>query len=183
MSIATAVRVEPVEIAAKNIVARVADVIVREASDDDADAVIALIENIYAEFHGCVLLVDEEQPQLRAPASAFTRLGGKFWVAECQGRICGTVALTPTDAPRMARLSRLFIADAARGRGLGETLCQLVERTARDEMGCDMMMLYTDSRFLGAHRLYERLGYARQPGLMHCADASNSIEYVYTKKL
>jgi len=44
-------------------------------------------------------------------------------------------------------------------------------------------MLYTDSRFLDAHRLYERLGYIRQPGLVQRADASNSVEYVYTKKL
>lgn len=73
MSIATAVRDDPAEIAA-----RVADVIVREAVDNDSDAVIALIENVYEEFHGCVLLVDEEQPHLRAPHSAFARLGGKF---------------------------------------------------------------------------------------------------------
>ncbi len=175
---ATAEKIDPPEIAA-----RIADVIVREATDADTDAVIALIEAVYGEFQGCVLKVDDEHPELKEPKSAFGRLGGTFWVAECQGRICGTVALTPTDAPRVARLSRLFIASAARGRGLGETLCELVERTAKDEMQADMMMLYTDSRFLDAHRLYERLGYLRQPGLVHCADASNSIEYVYTKKL
>jgi len=177
-AIAAAKREENVEIAA-----RVADAIVREATDADADQVIALIDGVYGEFQGCVLLVDEEEPALKAPASAFARLGGKFWVAECRGRICGTIALTPTDAPRIARISKLFIAEAARGRGLGETLCELVERTARDDMQADMMMLYTDSRFLDAHRLYERLGYTRQPGLVQCADASNSIEYVYTKKL
>ena len=46
------------------------------------------------------------------------------------------------------------------------------------------MMLYTDSvAFLNAHRLYERLEYIRQPGLVERADASHSIEYVYTKRL
>ncbi len=165
------------------IAARVADVIVRAATDDDADAIIQLIEDVLSEFQGCVLKVDEEHPQLREPESAYRRLGGRFWVAECQGLICGTVVLTPTDAPGVTRLRKLFISQAARGRGLGRTLCELVERTARDEMGADMMMLYTDSRFLDAHRLYEYLGYVRQPGLVQCADASNSIEYVYTKKL
>ncbi|MEX0695093.1 MAG: GNAT family N-acetyltransferase [Rhodospirillales bacterium] len=166
-----------------DIAARVADVIVREADDADAGQVIALIESVYGEYQGCVLLVDEEHPELKAPASAYQRLGGKFWVAECQGRICGTLALTPTDAPRMSRLNKLFVSSAARGRGLGETLCHLAERTAREMLKADIMMLYTDSRFLGAHRLYERLGYTRQPGLMHCTDASNSVEYVYTRKL
>ena len=180
MSIASATVTldDPAEIAA-----RVADVIVREAADADAEQIIQLIGEVYSEFKGCVLLVDEEEPELKAPQTAFARLGGKFWVAECQGRICGTIALTLTDAPRIARLNKLYVSDAARGRGLGETLCQLVERTAKDEMNADMIMLYTDSRFLDAHRLYERLDYQRQPGLVQRADASNSVEYVYTKKL
>jgi len=44
-------------------------------------------------------------------------------------------------------------------------------------------MLYTDSRFLKAHRLYDRLNYQRQHGVIQRADASQSVEYVYTKKL
>ena len=116
------------------IAARIADVIVREAADSDSDAVIELISEVFSEFQGCVLLVDEERPQLREPESAYRRLGGRFWVAECQGQICGTVALTPTDAPGVARMRKLFISSAARGRGLGSTLCDLVERTASEEM-------------------------------------------------
>ena len=104
-------------------------------------------------------------------------------MAECQGRVCGTVALTQTDAPGVARLHKLYVSDAARRRGVGETLCRLVERAAKDDMGASMLMLYSDSRFLDAHRLYERLGYERQPGLVHRNDASQSIEYVYTKSL
>ncbi len=165
------------------IAARIADVIVREATDDDSDAIIELIEQIYAEYQGCVLLIDDEEPELRAPASAYQRLGGKFWVAECDGKVCGTVALAPTDAPHVARLNKLYVSSAARSRGIGEAMCNLVERTAKDDLGAEMMMLYTDSRFLKAHRLYERLGYGRQPGLLHRADASQSVEVVYTKKI
>lgn len=162
---------------------RVADVIVREASDDDSATIIELITDVYSEFHGCVLLVEDEEPELLVPKSSFDHLGGRFWVAECQGRICGTVAITPTDAPGVARLQKLYVSNAARGRGVGEALCRLVERTATEQMNANMLMLYTDSRFLSAHRLYERLGYQRQPGLVHRADASKSIEYVYTKTL
>ncbi len=165
------------------IAARIADVVVRPAEDAYADAVIQLTDEVYGEYAGCVLLVDEEEPELRQPKSAYARMGGRFWVAECSGQVCGTVALTPTDAPGVARLHKLYVAAAARGRGVGRTLCDLVERTARDEMRADMMMLYTDSRFLDAHRLYENLGYARQRGTVHRADASRSIEHVYTKKL
>ena len=165
------------------IAARIADVIVREVEDADSEAVIRLIGEVYDEYQGCVLLVDEEEPALRAPASAFAKIGGRFWVAECQGRVCGTVAVTPTDAPGVSRLHKLYVSSAARGRGLGETLCRLAENASRDDLKSDLMILYTDSRFLGAHRLYERMGYNRQPGLLHRADASNSVEYVYTKRL
>lgn len=167
----------------KAIAARVADVIVRDADDTDAERVIDLISGVYDEYPGCVLLVDEEEPELKAPATSFSHMGGRFWVAECQGRVCGTVAITPTDAPGVARLHKLYVANAARGRGIGETLCKLAERWARDDMKADMMMLYSDSRFLDSHRLYERLGYARQPGLLQRADASNSVEHVFTKRL
>lgn len=166
-----------------DIAARIADVIVREAQDADAENIIQLIDGVYGEYQGCVLLVDEEEPELKSPASAFARLGGSFWVAECQGRLCGTVALTPTDAPGVARLQKLYVSSAARGRGIGETLCKLAERAAREELNADLMMLYTDSRFLDAHRLYERMGYGRQQGHLQRADASNSVEYVYTKRL
>lgn len=170
-------------IATEEISTRIADAIVRPVTDDDADRVIELIDEVYSEYQGCVLLVDDEEPELRSPASSFNKLGGRFWVAECGDQLCGTVALTPTDAPHVARLNKLYVSPSARGRGIGQALCNLVERTARDDMSADMMMLYTDSRFLNAHRLYERLGYDRQPGLVHRADASKSVEYVYTKRL
>ncbi|MDA0997524.1 MAG: GNAT family N-acetyltransferase [Proteobacteria bacterium] len=162
---------------------RIADVVVRPAEDEDANAVIQLIDDVYREYAGCVLLVDEEEPTLRRPKTAYAELGGRFWVAECGGQICGTVALTPTDAPGVARLNKLYVAAGARGRGVGRALCELVERSAKADARADMLMLYTDSRFLAAHRLYERIGYVRQRGTVHRADASQSIEYVFTKRL
>lgn len=163
--------------------ARIADVIVREAVDADAEQVIDLITDVYAEYQGCVLLVDKEEPALKTPKTSFEEIGGRFWVAECNGNVCGTVALTPTDAPGFARLHKLYVSSAARGRGIGEALCNLAEQTAKKDLHAEQIMLYTDSRFLDAHRLYERLKYIRQPGLVERADASHSIEYVFTKRL
>lgn len=166
-----------------DIAARIADVIVREAVDADAEQIIDLITGVYAEYQGCVLLVDKEEPELKTPKTSFEKIGGRFWVAECDGNVCGTIALTPTDAPGFARLHKLYVSSAARGRGIGEALCNLAEQTAKSELHAENFMLYTDSRFLDAHRLYERLEYIRQPGLVERADASHSVEYVYTKRL
>lgn len=156
---------------------------IRPATDADADSVIGIIDACYREYEGCVLLVDEEEPELKSPASAFAAIGGAFWVAEDDDQgIVGTIAVAPADAPGYARIHKLYVAKAARGRGLGSRLCTVAEETAV-EFGADWMVLYTDTRFTEAHRLYERLGYARLPGERKLADASNSIEYLYSKTL
>jgi len=58
----------------------------------------------------------------------------------------------------------------------------LAEHTAQN-LGADKFMLYTDTRFEDAQKLYERHGYTRQAGTRHLADASNSFEYIYTKAI
>ena len=55
---------------------------IRPVTDADADSVIAVIDSCYREYDGCVLLVDEEEPELKSPASSFAAIGGSFWVAE-----------------------------------------------------------------------------------------------------
>lgn len=158
------------------------DIHIRPAHDDDSDAVIELIAHVYREYDGCVLKVDEEEKELRNPASFFKQMGGNFWVAEREGEIVGTGAVMPTDAPGFARLHKLFVAQHMRGRGLGSRLLQLAEQQAK-QFGADQIMLYTDIRFHQAHKLYENKGYYRQPGRRHRDDASNSIEYFYTKAI
>ena len=59
-----------------------------------------------------------------------------------------------------ARLYSIAVADAARGRGLGEALLAAVERAARAR-GCRRLRLEVRQDSAGAIRLYERLGYRR----------------------
>ena len=156
---------------------------IRPATDADAEGVIAVIDACYREYEGCVLLIDEEEPELKSPASSYAAIGGSFWVAEDDAHhVVGTIAVAPADAPGYARIHKLYVAKPARGQGLGTELCTLAETTAQD-FGADWMVLYTDTRFTEAHRLYERLGYHRLPGEQKRADASNSIEYLYSKTL
>jgi len=156
---------------------------IRPATDADAPAVIDIIDECYREHEGCVLLVDEEEPELKAPASAFAEIGGGFWVVETEsGGLVGTIAVAPADAPGYARIHKLYVAKDARGHGLGTRLCTFAEDAAQD-FGADWMVLYTDSRFTAAQRLYERMGYHRGPGELKRADASHSIEYLYSKPL
>ena len=160
---------------------------VRVAADGDADGIIDLIEGCYREYTGFVLLVDEEAPELRQPATAYARLLGNAWVAIAEGNdggpeIVGFAAYAPTDAPGMARIHKLYVNKDYRGAGIGPRLAALAEDAACTH-GADIIMVYADSRFERAQRMYERYGYTRQKGVHRMANASNSVEYTYTKAL
>lgn len=151
---------------------------VREARDDDAEQLIALIGGVFAEYPGCVLDVDGEVPELRAIASAFRRRGGRFWVAEEGGRVVGCVGRRPAADAREVELCKLYVAKEARRRGLGGALCALVEGEAR-ALGAAAVELWSDTRFKDAHRLYERRGFVRGPETRDLHDLSNSVEFHY----
>jgi putative acetyltransferase len=156
--------------------------VIRDARDDDAAGLIALIGAVFAEYPGCVLEVDHEMPQLRAIATAFGELSGRFWVAEEDGEVAGCVGISPADDPAGAELKHLYVARRARRAGLGTRFVEMVEREATRN-GAAFVELWSDTRFLDAHRLYERLGYARSQQTRELEDLSNSVEFHFFKQL
>ncbi len=94
---------------------------------------------------------------------------GEAHVAERDGRILGAVVLYPPGAPGRAiagageaELSRLAVAAAARGEGIGRALAELCTREAR-AAGAAAVVLWSRPYQVEAHRLYESLGYRRVP--------------------
>jgi len=154
---------------------------IRDARDDDAAGLIALIGGVFAEYPGCVLELDHEMPQLRAIATAFAQLDGRFWVAELDGDVVGCAGIAPAHSPAGAELKHLYVAKRARRAGLGTKFVALVEREAA-RRAADFVELWSDTRFLDAHRLYERLGYTRSPQTRELDDLSNSVEFHFFKK-
>ncbi|MFB8443678.1 GNAT family N-acetyltransferase [Streptomyces niveus] len=61
-----------------------------------------------------------------------------------------------------AEFRMLAVASAARGRGVGDALVRECVARARAE-GCVRVRLSTQKAMLGAHRIYERLGFVRTP--------------------
>lgn len=168
---------------------------IRPAVDDDAAALIALIGSCFAEYPGCILDVDRELPELRNIASHFAARRGRFWVAEQAGDVVACVGCRPlmdesrADESRGGgiggpsyELHKLYVARAARRRGVAGHLVGLAEAEA-EVRGAGCMELWTDSRFVDAHRLYDRLGYARLPEVRALDDLSASTEYRYRKLL
>ncbi len=155
---------------------------IRPARDDDQDGLIALIGGCFAEYPGCVLDVDGEIPELRAIASYANSRDGRFWIAEVDGAVVGCIGVAPAPNPDGVELLKLYVDGAMRGRGLGGRLVGLVEAEAARRRAA-FVELWTDTRFVTAHRLYERLGYERLPETRALHDLSDTVEYHYRKRL
>lgn len=155
---------------------------IRDARDEDAAGLIALIGGVFAEYPGCVLDVDGELPELRAIATYFHRAAGRFWVAERDGRVVGSVGFTPSSAPGGVELRKLYVQRDERCHGLGGRLLSRVEEEARAR-GAAFVDLWTDTRFETAHRFYARRGYVRGPETRALHDKSNTVEYYFCKTL
>ena len=160
--------------------AQMDDLVIRHAANSDSAALIALIGDVYAEYPGCILDVDNEMPELLKPSASARAEGGRWWVAEIAGRIVASAAAMPKAGA--IELKRLYVSAASRKRGLGAHLVKLAEAEAHWRE-LPRVFLWTDTRFADAHRLYERLGYARATETRALNDKSHSVEYHYEKEL
>lgn len=158
------------------------DLLIRAARDGDAGGLIDLIGACFAEYENCILDVDGELPELRGIATWAAAKRGHFWVAERQGIVVGCGGYTTAAAAGGLELRKLYVAAAARRRGLGAHLCARVEEAAR-QCRAEYIDLWSDTRFLDAHRLYERLGYARTGETRELHDKSDTVELRFKKEL
>lgn len=154
-----------------------ADFRVRAARDADSAGVIAVVAACFAEYPGCVLDVDLEEPELRTPASSFER----FWVVEGPGaRVVGCCGLEVR--ADHVELEKLYLLPEARGRGLARELVGRVEAEARAR-GLGRVELWSDTRFLDAHGLYAHLGYRRTGRERDLGDLSRTTEWHFERAL
>ena len=156
--------------------------LIRPVRDGDRQDLFGLIAICYADYPGCFVDPHDDLPDLRAPSTSYERVGGAFWAVEDErGRVCACVAV---DFPeeRSAELHRLYVRPDQRGQGLGSRLVRRAEAHARSK-GASRMVLWSDTRFVTAHRLYARLGYEQAEGQRQLADISQSVEYGFEKTL
>jgi ribosomal protein S18 acetylase RimI-like enzyme len=145
--------------------ARIAAVLVRAASPADFPRIAELTVGAYV---GDGLAPAEYVPTL-ADVAARAALANLLVACADDGTILGSVALVldghfgeVTAGPEEAGFRMLAVDPEARGRGIGERLVLACLERAR-ATGKRRMVLSTDTRMAAAHRLYERLGFARLP--------------------
>ncbi|MBF9196700.1 GNAT family N-acetyltransferase [Microvirga terrestris] len=156
--------------------------VVRPVRDGDAQDLYGLIAVCYADYPGCFVDPHDDLPDLRAPSTSYDETGGAFWAVEDEReRVCACVAVDFPESDT-AELHRLYVRPDQRGMGLGSRLVHQAEAYARRK-GASRIVLWSDTRFTTAHRLYTRLGYVQGEGQRQLADISQSAEYRFEKKL
>jgi putative acetyltransferase len=154
----------------------------RPVENSDAQDLFGLLALCFAEYPGCFVDPHCDLADLREPATATAEREGAFWVIEDHaGRICACLAVDFPEA-RAMELHRLYVRPDRRRRGLAARLVETAEVFARAR-GATRMVLWSDTRFRDAHRLYERLGYSRTGEVRDLGDISHSVEYRFEKRL
>jgi GNAT superfamily N-acetyltransferase len=134
----------------------VSEVSVRGVQLDDAAEVAALLVELG--YPG-----NREADVRRRLEVWATGASGAVLVAERDGRVVGTVAVTAIPylerEGRWGRIVALVIAEELRGRGIGRRLVEAAEEVAAD-LGCVAMEVTSARARTGSHPFYRSLGYA-----------------------
>jgi GNAT superfamily N-acetyltransferase len=123
--------------------------------------------------------VEQEMPELHAPATYYTNQRAALWVAPAKTEIAGMIAVRPTDTTSW-EVCRLYVQPSLHGSGLGPALLDHAEQHAI-AAGAQRLILWSDTRFDRAHRFYEKHSYIRHGPVRVLADISNSLEFAYAK--
>lgn len=174
------------------------EAIIRLSVDADGDALSRLIARCWADYPGSYFDRHGEMAMLDAIATYYAGQSGTHWsvvpthTAHTQGaRIIGCLGAAPGsftgEAPwdkgdTLWEMTKLYVSPTQRRGGFAGRLVQRAEDYARAH-GADRMILWTDTRFIAAHRFYENRGYISDGRTRTLGDLSQSVEYLYSKRV
>jgi GNAT superfamily N-acetyltransferase len=144
---------------------------IRDARQEDREARLALTLAAYAEYEAS--MGDHWEDYRRGLLTRFNGGVATPIVAEHDGTLVGSVLLYPAGSSAPApdgsivdfpepEVGLLSVPPALRGQGIGRALMAECARRAR-AAGSDVLTLHTMDMMLGAMRMYERIGFVRDP--------------------
>jgi GNAT superfamily N-acetyltransferase len=153
----------------------------RLVRDVDAQELFGLLALCFADYPGCFVDPHDDLKDLLRPEQSFPPPGGFFTIEDERGRVGACAAL---DFPEqgVAELHRVYVRPDLQRRGLGRRLSEAMLARAA-EAGATRMILYSDTRFTGAHAMYQRLGFTRVGEVRALGDISGSHEYRFERAL
>jgi putative acetyltransferase len=166
---------------------------IHPATASDTEGLVRVVQAVYEEY-GFTWDASGYHADLYGIEAHYLARGHAFWVArDAADAIVGTVALELFDrlpgepgavvrideTARLggcdAALERLYVHPAARRQGVGRALVETVIAAARAR-GRGSLDIWSDKRFVEAHRLYHRLG-AVSVAERICHDPDQSPEW------
>jgi putative acetyltransferase len=153
--------------------------LLRPVVPEDVPGILLLIDGVYAEY-GCKLDAEKEERHLLDPIAHFRADGGEFWVVLEDGEVRATVAVQLHSADA-SELKSLYVHSSLRRQGWGRRLTNLAIEHALGR-GRTRMFMWSDTRFVEAHRLYRSLGF-RDCGYRELNDSNNSKEFGFEMPL
>jgi GNAT superfamily N-acetyltransferase len=146
----------------------------------DVPGVVALIGRVYAEY-GFVYDPRVEVPDLFDFDAHYAPPRGAFFVVRHGTTIVGSVGVEHLDAGG-AELHRLYLDADLRGQGTGRALTETALAWCRAR-GIEHLILWSDTRFDLAHRLYVRLGFVRTGERTLPQDVNDTREYRFERRV
>ncbi|HEY7538945.1 MAG TPA: GNAT family N-acetyltransferase [Methylomirabilota bacterium] len=153
---------------------------VRPAATGDAPGVVDLIGRVYLEY-GFVYVPEVEVPDLFRFDQHYAAPRGAFFIVREGDVVVGSVGVERLD-DTSAELHRLYLDARLRGRGTGRALLEAALDWCRTEE-IPRMILWSDTRFDQAHRLYERMGFRRMGERVLPDDLNQTREYGFERSV
>src|ERR1700675_1518320 len=154
--------------------------ILSPATRADAPGVIALVGRVYAEY-GFIYDPAIEVPDLLRFDAHYGPPRGAFLVGRQASRIVGSVGVERIDGDS-AELHRLYLDADLRGRGTGRALVDAVLGWCRAQ-AVSRLVLWSDTRFDRAHRLYTRMGFRPAGERVLPGDVNQTREYRFERSV
>ena len=154
--------------------------ILSPATRADAPGVIALVGRVYAEY-GFIYDPAIEVPDLLRFDAHYGPPRGAFFVVRQASRIVGSVGVERIDGDS-AELHRLYLDADLRGRGTGRALVDAVLGWCRAQ-AVSRLVLWSDTRFDRAHRLYTRMGFRPAGERVLPGDVNQTREYRFERSV
>ena len=144
----------------------------------DAAGVIDLIGRVFAEY-GWIWVPATEVPDLMHWTPHYEAPRGAFFVVREGERVVGSVGVERA-GENTAELHRLYLDPPLRGRGLGEALVHTIVEWCRGQ-SIGRLVLWSDTRFTHAHRLYLRTGFRQTGERALPEDVNQTREYHFER--
>jgi GNAT superfamily N-acetyltransferase len=153
---------------------------IEAATRADAPGVIDLIGRVFVEY-GWIWDAPTEVPDLLEWATHYEPPHGAFFVIRREGVVVGSAGVERGDGAT-AELHRLYLEPALRGRGFGDALVEAILDWSRRE-AVRRLVLWSDTRFEHAHRLYLRKGFRQTGERTLPEDINHTREYHFEREV